>query len=52
MKEFLKNLPKDEALFIGVYKDKKGLAPLHCKRWLLSPRIVEKEFDFDRNGEL
>jgi hypothetical protein len=51
LKEFLKKLPKNDALYVGVYVDKRGLAPLHCKRWLLGPRIYNKKIDYDECGE-
>ena len=54
LREFLKMLPKKEHLHIGIYRDKKGIAPLHCKGWLLSPRILSKDSkdsDFDKFKE-
>jgi hypothetical protein len=53
LREFLKNLPKgEEPLYIGIYTMDGEIAPLHCKRWLLSPRKLEKKYaDFDKLGE-
>ena len=53
LKEFIKKLPKDDyPVYIGVYIHKKGLAPLHCKRWVVAPRIYNKKTDNDKFGEV
>ena len=65
LKEFLRKLPKEKNLVIGVYvckrdyhNAKKGeLAPLHCKSFFLTPRVLrlksqkkeEKRLEFEKN---
>ena len=44
---FLERLQKEKGdLCIGVYVDKKKklLAPIHCKGWMLAPKVVDDDY--------